>query len=188
MEDRAEIQTLIWQLCSLKPVQFSGSVVSDFLQPHGLQHSRLPCPSPTPRVKTSSLLLKKKVDKTHWRSLKPFATLLLFPHTPNPWPYPCMHLMLLRTIQCLRSTCPDACQWHLLICTHLHPDPTSPQDTHVHTLTPNPHALCSVHHSSALPAETPCSLVSTFPLTFILRQERASSENLIAILHSHKAE
>ena len=30
-------------------VQFSCSVVSDFLQHHGLQHPRLPCPSPTPR-------------------------------------------------------------------------------------------------------------------------------------------
>ena len=27
---------------------FSRSVVSDFLQPHGLQHTRLPCPSPSP--------------------------------------------------------------------------------------------------------------------------------------------
>ena len=27
--------------------QFSPSVVSDSLQPHGLQHARLPCPSPT---------------------------------------------------------------------------------------------------------------------------------------------
>ena len=31
-------------------VQFSCSVISDLLQPHGLQHSRLPCPSPTPRA------------------------------------------------------------------------------------------------------------------------------------------
>ena len=30
--------------------QFSHSVVSDSLQPHGLQHTRLPCPSPTPRA------------------------------------------------------------------------------------------------------------------------------------------
>ena len=30
-------------------VQFSRSVVSHSLQPHGLKHSRLPCPSPTPR-------------------------------------------------------------------------------------------------------------------------------------------
>ena len=29
--------------------QFSHSVVSDSLQPHELQHSRPPCPSPTPR-------------------------------------------------------------------------------------------------------------------------------------------
>ena len=29
-------------------LQFSRSVVSDSLQPHGLQHARLPCPSPTP--------------------------------------------------------------------------------------------------------------------------------------------
>ena len=28
--------------------QFSRSVVSDSLQPHELQHSRPPCPSPTP--------------------------------------------------------------------------------------------------------------------------------------------
>ena len=31
-------------------VQFSRSVVSNSLQPHGLQHARLPCPSPTPRA------------------------------------------------------------------------------------------------------------------------------------------
>ena len=29
-------------------VQFSHLVMSDSLQPHGLQHARLPCPSPTP--------------------------------------------------------------------------------------------------------------------------------------------
>ena len=29
-------------------IQFSHSVVSDSLRPHGLQHTRLPCPSPTP--------------------------------------------------------------------------------------------------------------------------------------------
>ena len=31
-------------------VQFSGSVVSGSLRPHGLQHTRPPCPSPTPEV------------------------------------------------------------------------------------------------------------------------------------------
>ena len=33
---------------------FSHSVMSDFLQPHGLQHARLPCPSPTSRVCSNS--------------------------------------------------------------------------------------------------------------------------------------
>ena len=33
-----------------KIAQFSRSVVSDSLQPNGLEHARLPCPSPTPRA------------------------------------------------------------------------------------------------------------------------------------------
>ena len=32
-----------WSWCS---VQFSCSIISDSLWPHGLQHARLPCPSP----------------------------------------------------------------------------------------------------------------------------------------------
>ena len=35
-------------------VQFSRSVVSNSLRPHELQHARLPCPSPTPRVHSNS--------------------------------------------------------------------------------------------------------------------------------------
>ena len=35
-------------------VQFSDSVVSNSLWPHGLQHPRPPCPSPTPRVYSNS--------------------------------------------------------------------------------------------------------------------------------------
>ena len=34
--------------CPVTSVQFSHSVVSDSLRPHGLQHARLPCPSSTP--------------------------------------------------------------------------------------------------------------------------------------------
>ena len=37
-------------------VQFSRSVVSDSLRPHEPQHARPPCPSPTPRVHSDSLL------------------------------------------------------------------------------------------------------------------------------------
>ena len=35
-------------------VQFSHSVMSDSLQPHGLQHARPPCPSPTPGACSNS--------------------------------------------------------------------------------------------------------------------------------------
>ena len=35
-------------------VQFRHSVISDSLQPHGLQHTRLPCPSPTPEAYSNS--------------------------------------------------------------------------------------------------------------------------------------
>ena len=38
----------------LSSVQFSRSVVSDSLRPHGLQHARLPCPSPTPGTYSNS--------------------------------------------------------------------------------------------------------------------------------------
>ena len=34
--------------------QFNCLVISDSLQPHGLQHARPPCPSPTPRVHSNS--------------------------------------------------------------------------------------------------------------------------------------
>ena len=35
-------------------VQFSPSVMSDYLRPHELQHTRPPCPSPTPGVYSNS--------------------------------------------------------------------------------------------------------------------------------------
>ena len=40
-------------------VQFSRSVISDYLLPHGLQHARLPCISPTPRVYPNSCPLSQ---------------------------------------------------------------------------------------------------------------------------------
>ena len=35
-------------------VQFICSVMPNSLQPHGLQHARLPCPSPTPKAYSNS--------------------------------------------------------------------------------------------------------------------------------------
>ena len=49
-----EVLAAAWYPCHRKrvssPVQFSRSVVSDSLRPHGLQHARHPCLSPTPGV------------------------------------------------------------------------------------------------------------------------------------------
>ena len=40
-------------------LQFSHSVVSDSLWPHGLQHARPPCPLPTPRAYSNSCPLSR---------------------------------------------------------------------------------------------------------------------------------
>ena len=50
------LQTILWSLSS---VQFSHSVMSDYLQPHVLQHTRPPCPSPTPGVHTNPCPLSR---------------------------------------------------------------------------------------------------------------------------------
>ena len=55
-------------------VQFSHSVVSDSLWPHGLQHTRLPCPSPTPRVYPNSCPLSQWCNPTISSSVVPFSS------------------------------------------------------------------------------------------------------------------
>ena len=44
---------------SLSTVQLSDSAISDSLGPHGLQHSRLSCPSPTPGACSNSCALSQ---------------------------------------------------------------------------------------------------------------------------------
>ena len=44
----------------LSSVQFSHSGMSDSLWPHGLQHTRLPCPSPTPGACSNSCPLSQE--------------------------------------------------------------------------------------------------------------------------------
>ena len=44
---------------NLNSVQFSCSVMSDYLQPHESQHTRPPCPSPIPGVHTDSWPLSR---------------------------------------------------------------------------------------------------------------------------------
>ena len=55
-------------------VQFSRSVVSDSLRPHGLQHARLPCPSPTPGVYSNSCPSGWWCHPTIWSSVIPFSS------------------------------------------------------------------------------------------------------------------
>ena len=61
---------------SLCSVQFSCSVVSNTLQPHGLQHDRPPCPSPTPRVYSNSCPLSQWYHSTISSSVSHFSFLL----------------------------------------------------------------------------------------------------------------
>ena len=65
-------------------VQFIHSVVSDSLQPHGLQHTRLPCSSPTPRAYSNSCPLSQWCHPTssfvtHFSRLQSFPASGSFP-------------------------------------------------------------------------------------------------------------
>ena len=55
-------------------VQFSPSVVSDSLQPHGLQQARPPCLSPTPRVYPNSCPSSQWCHPTISSSVIPFSS------------------------------------------------------------------------------------------------------------------
>ena len=57
-------------ICS---VQLGCLVVSNSLQPHGLQHAKLPCPSPTPGVYTNSSPLSRWCPPTISSSVMPFS-------------------------------------------------------------------------------------------------------------------
>ena len=63
----------------LNSVQFSHSVVSDSLRPHGLQHRRLLCPSPTPGAYTNSCPSRRWCHPTISSSVIPFSTFQSFP-------------------------------------------------------------------------------------------------------------
>ena len=55
-------------------VQFSRSVVTDSLRPHELQHARLPCPSPSPRVHSDSRPLSWWCHLAISSSVVPFSS------------------------------------------------------------------------------------------------------------------
>ena len=55
-------------------VQFSHILVSDSLWPHGLQHARPPCPSPTPRVHSNSCPVSRCCHPAISSSVVPFSS------------------------------------------------------------------------------------------------------------------
>ena len=63
-----------------KSVQFSCSVVSDSLWPHGMQYAMLPCPSPTPRACSNSCPSSWWCHPPIYSSVVPFSSHLeIFP-------------------------------------------------------------------------------------------------------------
>ena len=61
-------------LVECSPVQFSCSVVSNSLWPHGLQHTRPLCPPPTPNVYSGSCPLSQWCHPTISSSVIPFSS------------------------------------------------------------------------------------------------------------------
>ena len=70
--------TPVWFLLisSLWLLLFSHSVMSDSLQPHRLQHARLPCPSPSPGACSNSCPLSQWCHPTISSSVIPFSSCL----------------------------------------------------------------------------------------------------------------
>ena len=78
-----EENPLQWEACALRwgvaptgsnSVQFSRSVVSNSFRPHGSQHARPPCPSPTPGVHSDSCPLSRWCHPTISSSVVPFSS------------------------------------------------------------------------------------------------------------------
>ena len=63
-------------LCPLLLLLLSHSVMSDSLRPHRLQHTRLPCPSPSPGACSNSCLSSWWRHSTVSSSVVPFSSCL----------------------------------------------------------------------------------------------------------------
>ena len=65
---------LVVYIRSFSSVQFSWSVESDSLWLHGLQHAKLPCPSPTPGAYSNSCPSSRWCHPTISSSVIPFSS------------------------------------------------------------------------------------------------------------------
>ena len=109
MAHRGDRSLIGWSLCetaltvlctvNLLLLLFSRFVVSDSLQPHGLQHARLPCPSPSPGA-CSNL---HPLSQWCWLSGQHHNPLCMYTV------YNCIHFIFtqLLTIICLSSCLPS---------------------------------------------------------------------------------
>ena len=100
-------------------VQFSRSVVSDCLWPHGLQHTRLPCPSPTPGACSNSCL-------SSWWCHPTISSIALRIHISilpqNPIPSRLVHDIEQSSLCYTLSPC-WFCIWNMAVCTWLSQTP-----------------------------------------------------------------
>ena len=79
-----------WNTRNRLSVQLNCSVVSDFFQPHGLQHSRLSCLSPTHEAFLNSCPLNQWCHPKIPSSVVPFSS--LFQSFPGSGSYPTSQL------------------------------------------------------------------------------------------------
>ena len=79
---------------SISSVQFSLSVMSDSLWPHGLPHTRPPCPSSTPRAYSTSCPLSQWCHPTISPSVILFSSYLQF--------FPASRVFSNESILCIR--------------------------------------------------------------------------------------
>ena len=70
------IASFMCEIYKYSSVQFSHSVMSDSLWSHELQHTRPPCPSPTPRVQSNSCPLSRWCHPAISSSVIPFSSCL----------------------------------------------------------------------------------------------------------------
>ena len=61
-------------MIKISSIQFSHLVMSNSLWPHVLQHTRLPCPSPTPGIYSNSCPLSQWCHPTTSSSVIPFSS------------------------------------------------------------------------------------------------------------------
>ena len=85
-------------------VQFSCSVVSAPLWPHGLQHPRLPCPSPIPRAYSNSCPSSQWCHPTISSSVIPFSSCLQSFPASGSFPMSSSH-----QFSSVTQSCPTLC-------------------------------------------------------------------------------